>query len=308
MRSGDGAVDGKGNPERRNGPRGRIEDAVAAWPTPSAAVMNDGESLESWAARRDRNAARHVNGNGVGTPLTIAAQAWPTPAARDTRSGEAGAATLAANARPLNEVASHWPTPNVPNGGRVAKEIGPTGRTPKGKRQVNLRQYVTDFFPSPPPAPPTAPPGPASSPSGPTSPPLWPTPVQEDSQVTGWRPNKDASGQSLNATAQLWQMEPLLPRDPDDWPTPRNCTAIAAAVNPDATFPNLETVTARLYPQDGEKRRLNPRFVAWLMGLPPGWLDAQSSCGPAEMASYRSRLRTRLACLLGDSALTSAAD
>jgi hypothetical protein len=274
MRSGDGAVDGKGNPERRNGPRGRIEDAVAAWPTPSAAVMNDGESLESWAARRDRNAARHVNGNGVGTPLTIAAQAWPTPAARDTRSGEAGAATLAANARPLNEVASHWPTPNVPNGGRVAREIGPTGQTPKGKRQIDLRQYVTDFFPSSPPAPPAAPPGSPSSPPGPTSPPLWPTPNAEGG--TGYRSgsNRDTWRPTLEGAAN--GLRPVLH-------------------SPEIQHPV-------------EKRRLNPRFVAWLMGLPPGWPDAQSSCGPVEMASYRCRLRSHLSALVNGSASTSVAD
>lgn len=43
-------------------------------PTPSASNVNDGESLESWEARRQRNLAKHVNGNGQGTPLAIAAQ------------------------------------------------------------------------------------------------------------------------------------------------------------------------------------------------------------------------------------------
>lgn len=40
-------------------------------PTP-AVVMNDGESLDSWEARRDRVKATKVNGNGMGTPLPIA--------------------------------------------------------------------------------------------------------------------------------------------------------------------------------------------------------------------------------------------
>src|SRR6266487_843284 len=42
-------------------------------PTPSAGNFNDGESLESWEARRQRNLAKGVNGNGQGTPLAIAA-------------------------------------------------------------------------------------------------------------------------------------------------------------------------------------------------------------------------------------------
>ena len=54
-------------------------------PTPSAGVFNDGEGLESWEARRQRNLAKGYNGNGQGTPLTIAVQQLlPTPIAGDT--------------------------------------------------------------------------------------------------------------------------------------------------------------------------------------------------------------------------------
>jgi len=48
--------------------------AVPLLPTPSAAVVNDGESPETWTARRARVKATGVNGNGMGMPLTIAAQ------------------------------------------------------------------------------------------------------------------------------------------------------------------------------------------------------------------------------------------
>ena len=58
-----------------------LTDAIQNWPTPDAAVMNDGEDL--WATRRERNRARGVNGNGMGTVLAIAAQQWATPAAHE---------------------------------------------------------------------------------------------------------------------------------------------------------------------------------------------------------------------------------
>ena len=61
------------------------ESDGSAWPTPSASVVNDGESPETWFARRERLKAKKINGNGAGTPLTIASVAWPTPAARDWR-------------------------------------------------------------------------------------------------------------------------------------------------------------------------------------------------------------------------------
>lgn len=34
--------------------------------------MNDSESPETFEARRQRNIAKHVNGNGMGTPLAMA--------------------------------------------------------------------------------------------------------------------------------------------------------------------------------------------------------------------------------------------
>lgn len=52
------------------------ESAVPArlLPTPAAMNPNDGESLESWEARRLRTKERVGNGNGFGTPLAIAVQ------------------------------------------------------------------------------------------------------------------------------------------------------------------------------------------------------------------------------------------
>jgi hypothetical protein len=165
-----GCTTGAGTQGRAGGLK--IQTAVGTWPTPSAAIVNDGETLASWGARKARNLAKHCNGNGMGTPLTIASLQWasarPTPSARDWKSGEAGEEVYHGNARPLNEVACRFSRPD----------------------------------------PPTSTPGGPSSPPAPTS-----------------RP------------------------------------------------------------------RLNPLFVGWLMGLPENWLDALSSCGPAAMASYHSRLR-----------------
>jgi hypothetical protein len=60
------------------------------WPTPSAAVMNDGESPETWHARAAKLKTKGINGNGAGLPLKVAAVQWPTPAARDFRSEQGG--------------------------------------------------------------------------------------------------------------------------------------------------------------------------------------------------------------------------
>ena len=49
---------------------------VQLWPTPDASEFNDGETLETWEARRQRELAKHRNGNGFGTPLAIAVKLW----------------------------------------------------------------------------------------------------------------------------------------------------------------------------------------------------------------------------------------
>lgn len=49
-------------------------------PTPAAMNPNDGESVETWEARRQRVKAEKKNGNGFGTPLAIAVQLLPTGA------------------------------------------------------------------------------------------------------------------------------------------------------------------------------------------------------------------------------------
>jgi len=55
-------------------------------------------------------------------------------------------------------------------------------------------------------------------------------------------------------------------------PTPRTCSAMQAEINPNAEFPNLETVIAQ---ETGERGRLNPDFVSWMMNFPKGWLDIE---------------------------------
>jgi hypothetical protein len=233
---------------------------------------------------------RLAQGHALG--LQDQAAVWTTPQAHDAQGGNPervrryGTLHGAAN---LADDVTMWPTPDVCSGARDMSKVDPVAqRRPETHRTVGLPTAAL-AFPSSPPAPPTAPPGPPSSPPGPTSPPLWPTPVQEDSQVTGWWPNKDASGQSLNATAQLWKT----PRGQDA--KHQEPTDYELTLGPESG--NSRLLHVQIGRLTGEKRRLNPRFVSWLMGLPPGWLDAQSSCGQEEMASYRSRLRSRLASL-----------
>jgi hypothetical protein len=53
--------------------------------------MNDGEGAETFLARRAKLKATGINGNGMGTPLAVAATMWPTPSAiSDPKGAPAG--------------------------------------------------------------------------------------------------------------------------------------------------------------------------------------------------------------------------
>jgi DNA (cytosine-5)-methyltransferase 1 len=78
--------------ERRIG-----ESDSLSWPTPTV------------HGNHNQKGASAESGDGLATAVRI----WPTPTARDWRSGKASAETMNRNSRPLNEVATHWPTPTA---------------------------------------------------------------------------------------------------------------------------------------------------------------------------------------------------
>ena len=174
---------------------GRSLDVEARnWPTPAACVANDGESLESWEARRQRNLAKHVNGNGQGTPLPIAALQWP---------GQRG---------------QTWNTP------RASECFQDPQR---------FREKLAEL------------------------------------QAAG----KD--------------MAMPLSTQAADWPDP--CLPPSHPSHLD----HLTTLLGQLYCPPGQswfqqRRRLNPRFVEWLMGLPPGWTDFEPAATPSSQPKQPS--------------------
>ena len=107
---------------RMSEPHIDASDSLSAdtlWPTPNASVAQDGEGLETWERRRRIAQAKHQNGNGFGTPLTIAVQLWPTPAARDVKganspeSQRTRAFAKTANGQQLpNYIAHFWCPPD----------------------------------------------------------------------------------------------------------------------------------------------------------------------------------------------------
>jgi len=115
---------------------------AASWPTPSAQVVNDGESQESWNARQQKNLAKHTNGNGMGTPLTIAATAWPTPAARDSKgaNSEEHATVTGGGRKHMDQLANFVAySPQVPatQDGPPSLSDSPSSPQPSPKKRLN---------------------------------------------------------------------------------------------------------------------------------------------------------------------------
>lgn len=72
--------------KRKKGGHGPTLADEVEWvlPTPSASNPNESEPLESWEARRRRNKALGINGNGQGTPLGVMVRMLTTPDAEST--------------------------------------------------------------------------------------------------------------------------------------------------------------------------------------------------------------------------------
>ena len=79
--------------------------------------MNDGADPKLHAARLERLAAEHNNGNGAGTPLAMRVQNWPTP-----RAEERCQYNSRDNYEALSLTVQHWLTPRTPNGGKKLDE------------------------------------------------------------------------------------------------------------------------------------------------------------------------------------------
>lgn len=109
----------------------------------------------------------------------------------------------------------------------------------------------------------------------------WPTPNAHD----GRRPGSDATstqGRNLKREAE------------EDWATPLAGDERASATqNTRSLGRQVRTATGPKSPNTSG-RRLNPAFVEWLMGLPPGWTSSAALTGFERWETAWSRRMSRL--------------
>lgn len=263
-------------------------------------------SDEATLLRRDcsqrQKSVPAMNANG--------SSSWPTAKA-EQKAGTRG--NDPRHGRTLDEEATKWLTPNCPNGGRsVDKEtVLSKGLTEDGKRTVGLESQVK----------------------------FWPTARSNDTQGGSYQNQTDGTTQpTLVGAAKQWSTPRSSPNEnrttkhaPShgnghgrtlagdammlSWPTPQaadskmvkggkrgpeeNPSLGTAAKNHRFSHPAPATSTAGAK-SSGSTRRLNPRFVEWLMGWPVGWTDCASPV--TEWSRYKSRMQSSLWALLKSAA------
>jgi hypothetical protein len=153
----------------------RLSERVGMWTTPCSddtgtrtGRYKQGGTAPVWPSPRATDGEKggpNQAGSKGDQMLPSAASTWATPSARDWRSGDASDDTMERNARPLNEQATHWPTPDAGNFGNQ-----PNANTKQWGGHNTLASYSEHWgtFPSRP-DPATEADGPATSKSTRTS-------------------------------------------------------------------------------------------------------------------------------------------
>ena len=258
------------------------------WPQPTwePAITASGSSF--WPSTRAEDAESCGNHpNGSSDSLTGLAQHWPTPTtapeAPNERSNQVNGPTS------LGEATTLWQTPTVDNfrsrGGNRHEEMGLDRETR-----------------------------------------FWPTPIEDNANNCGG-PSRSREGAYTDLTVAV-----------NTWPSLRPCSGErSGGANRTEFYRIWPTATARDWkgstPQcsyrshldqaseqifshpahvmsdganfsltsRGSRRRLNPAFAAWLMGMPWFWTNpAQINSAQSEMQLWRCRLRWRFVCLVRD--------
>lgn len=249
------------------------ETDCSSWPTASANQFEC--EAETLLARREREKARGINGNGFGLTLAGAvAIRWPTASARDgdarrapTKPGsqawankvERGAVNAAGMlSDDLSSSAVAWATPQAHDAmtPKTAEQIEAmrdraTPRKSGGKPGIkNLNEQATLMQVS-----------------------AWPTPAARDHKGENSPQHVTETGTGRKHMDQL----------------PNFVAHASHSARPDPSTPAGPTSSP-------ERRTLNPLFVEWLMGWPIGWTGS----GPlaTECSRWLRRMRGELSRLV----------
>lgn len=228
---------------------------VENWPTP-AQNFNDGESMDSWEARRSAVKAKFGNGNGFGTPLGIAVRQWQTPSSTNfrTRGGDRS------DELGLDNEVKKWPTPCDDDANNATRASG---------EFKNLTRDVQAW------ATPRANSGRSDSSADQSSnltnqASNWATPRAEDAECAGSRITRGVDD-TLYSQTRAWGT----PRADEYKGTgPKGSKSQQYRLDKGYLDAQVEEITDR----GKASESLNPDWEELLMGWPIGWTDPARSC------------------------------
>jgi hypothetical protein len=292
---------------------------AVAWPTPRASDTNPpgvhgngGQDLRTevdrWPTPRTKTSGQDSGSKqrteqGANPGLLDAAKDWPTPQARDFRSVTGRETEQRDNAmQNLNVAADAWPTPRAgahgtpghdakhPSVEEITKDWPtPAARDYKGANTPESQDRRN-----------------AESSRGQQLPNFVAHEAERESPETDWSdfplfhqdPPTESSGEPSSPSGPNSPLPSDESSPPEQWKTPHG---FQAGKGPDGNeFSKQVRKDAPIPP--GQAKRLNPLFVAWLMGWPPLWHVAQTRCGQRAMAWWAYRQRQHLWSLLVGSA------
>jgi hypothetical protein len=271
--------------------------AVKMWPTPDASIMNERETPETFFARQAILKAKGINGNGMGTPLALAASMWPTPATRDYKGAnsadhlEVGTGRLHLDQLP-NFVEHLWQTPATDSfrsrGGDRKNEAG---------LDQQARQWATPRASDSEKGGPNQSFGEGGGIPLPSQAAMWPTPRAGHGGPDRARRDNGKPNTTLETSVAMWSTPRAhevgqYTRDHGD-PTKQRPSLTGQA------FSHQDpTISTDGEPSSKERRTLNPLFVEWLMGWPPGWTGwTACACSETVLSAWRRDMRCALLAL-----------
>jgi hypothetical protein len=214
-----------------------VKDA-ANWPTPNAQVSQDGESPETWLKRKEAMKAKGYNGNGCGTPLTIAVQLH----------GQAAPASSSS----LGSRQGLWRTPQANEAGAKVETLFTKDGAPAmpGQRAYRLTPSGKLVLQSQ-------------------------TINQQVEMVQNWATPR--SGKTTDENPETWALRQAkgdvatmpLTAQVKAWATPKTPTGGPETAKRKQELGRTASGGGDLASQANGK--LNPRWVETLMGLPIGW-------------------------------------
>lgn len=234
---------------------------------PMHGVSSSSQELGSSSSRTSAACSRRAVRNASGETFSD----WASRLREDCSRRQKSARAMSGS----GSLSSQWrtPTDDSRRGGPQSAE-----KRAEGGHTVNLQDQVLDWQAS-----------------------AWPTPTANDWKGSGptlERKDGQMRGDRLDyATEQLWATPTSLNFDGSHQPG----NSRSYNINMDLAqnlYSRLAQVTVKTgTPYSKERRSLNPLFVEWLMGWPPGWtllVSTDFGCSATELSAWKRRMRSAL--------------